>query len=48
MPIVGVIVNGLSEDVQNWSSYGYDGAHTGISARSERVSRAREPLAVNA
>ena len=33
VPIVGVVVNGLSEDVQNWSSYGYDGAQAGISTR---------------
>jgi len=48
VPIAGVVVNSLSEDVQNWSSYGYDGVQTGISARSERGLRGREPLAVNA
>ena len=48
VPIAGVVVNSLSEDVQNWSSYGYDGAHAGISARSAKGLRAREALAVNA
>ncbi len=48
VPIAGVVVNGLSEDVQNWSSYGYDGAQAGISARSVKSLRAREALAVNA
>lgn len=48
VPIAGVVVNSLSEDVQNWSSYGYEGAHTGISARSAKDMRAREALAVNA
>jgi len=43
-----VVVNSLSEDVQNWSSYGYDGARTGISARSARGLQSREALAVNA
>ena len=28
--IAGVIVNSLSEDLQNWSSYGYDGASTSV------------------
>jgi hypothetical protein len=28
--IAGVIVNGLSEDVRNWSSYGYDAPTLGI------------------
>ena len=37
VPIAGVVVNSLSEDVQNWSSYGYDGAHAGISAQRERL-----------
>ena len=47
--IAGVVVNSLSEDVQNWSSYGYDGgAHAGISARSAKGLGAREALAVNA
>ena len=32
--IAGVIVNSLSEDVQNWSSYGYDGVTVGFSERS--------------
>ena len=36
VPIAGVIVNSLSEDVQNWSSYGYDGASAGFSGRSSR------------
>ena len=49
VPIAGVVVNSLSEDVQNWSSYGYDGgAHAGISARSAKGLGAREALAVNA
>ena len=26
VPIAGVVVNSLNEDIQNWSSYGYDGA----------------------
>ena len=33
VPIAGVIVNSLSEDVQNWSSYGYDGASAGSPRR---------------
>ena len=28
--IAGVIVNSLSEDLQNWSSYGYDGASASV------------------
>jgi capsular exopolysaccharide synthesis family protein len=47
VPIAGVVVNSLSEDVQNWSSYGYDGARAGISARSARGLRADESLAAN-
>jgi len=46
--IAGVVVNSLSEDVENWSSYGYDGAHARISTRSARGLRACEALAVNA
>jgi capsular exopolysaccharide synthesis family protein len=34
--IAGVIVNGLSEDVQNWSSYGYDAPPAGIAGASSR------------
>ena len=34
--IAGVIVNSLSEDVQNWSSYGYDGALAELSGRGTR------------
>ena len=49
VPIAGVVVNSLSEDVENWSSYGYDGgAHAGISAQSAKGLGAREALAVNA
>ncbi len=48
VPIAGVVVNGLSEDVQNWSSYGYDGVHAEISAQSAKGLRAREALAMNA
>ena len=40
VPIAGVIVNSLSEDVRNWSSYGYDGAAAGLSVRSTRGGRA--------
>lgn len=40
VPIAGVIVNSLSEDVQNWSSYGYDGALAGFSGSSTRGARA--------
>ena len=28
--IAGVVFNGLTEDMNNWSSYGYDAAHAGI------------------
>ena len=37
--IAGVIVNSLSDDVHNWSSYGYDGAMVGGSARTLNDSR---------
>jgi polysaccharide biosynthesis transport protein len=47
VPIAGVVINSLSEDAQNWSSYGYDGAHAGIAARSAKGLRAREALAAN-
>ncbi len=46
VPIAGVVVNSLCEDVQNWSSYGYDGAQAGISARNAKGLRAREALTV--
>lgn len=38
--IAGVIVNSLSEDVQNWSSYGYGGASAELSGKSTRGARA--------
>jgi polysaccharide biosynthesis transport protein len=37
--IAGVIINSLSEDVQNWSSYSYDGASAGLPSRSTRGTR---------
>ena len=48
VPIAGVVVNSLSEDVQNWSSYGYDGVHAGISARIPKGLRPRGALVANA
>ena len=39
--IVGVVVNSLSEDVRNWSSYDYEGTHAGIAAQRERLARPR-------
>jgi hypothetical protein len=44
--IAGVIVNGLSEDVQNWSSYGYDPA-AGIAGAASRGYRAAGALESN-
>ncbi len=46
--IAGVVVNNLSEDVQNWSSYGYDGAHSGIAAHGVRSARPHAALVANA
>lgn len=46
--IAGVVVNSLSEDVQNWSSYGYDGAHAGITARSVKSLLPQAAMAANA
>ncbi len=48
VPIAGVVVNSLSEDVQNWSSYGYDGAQSGSLARSLRPVRSRGALPASA
>ncbi|MGO9597472.1 MAG: GumC family protein [Isosphaeraceae bacterium] len=45
--IAGVIVNGLTEDVQNWSSYGYDGASAGIAVRKLPSQRPRGNLTAN-
>jgi capsular exopolysaccharide synthesis family protein len=39
VPIAGVIVNSLNEDIQNWSSYGYDGAPAGIVGGGSETSR---------
>ena len=49
VPIAGVVFNGLNEDIQNWSSYGYDGAPAGISARGclRRGYRARTRAPAN-
>jgi capsular exopolysaccharide synthesis family protein len=46
--IAGVVVNSLSEDVQNWSSYGYDGSRLGIEAGAQGAARPRGALAANA
>jgi polysaccharide biosynthesis transport protein len=45
--IAGVVVNSLSEDVQNWSSYGYEMAYTGIAARAAKGLRTPAALAAN-
>jgi polysaccharide biosynthesis transport protein len=43
VPIAGVIINGLSEDVHHWSSYGYDSpAGIGGASRGYRATRALE------
>jgi capsular exopolysaccharide synthesis family protein len=42
--IAGVIVNGLSEDVQNWSSYGYDAPPVAIAGGSMSGFRTRGAL----
>jgi capsular exopolysaccharide synthesis family protein len=43
--IAGVVFNGLTEDMDNWSSYGY-GAALPIIERSENPGRAEEALAL--
>ncbi|MDR3620364.1 MAG: hypothetical protein P4L85_13520, partial [Paludisphaera borealis] len=35
--IAGVIVNSLSEGVQNWSSYGYPSTPVGLAPRRDRA-----------
>jgi polysaccharide biosynthesis transport protein len=42
--IAGVVVNSLSEDVQNWSSYGYDVASAGMHGKRESGGRASVAL----
>jgi capsular exopolysaccharide synthesis family protein len=46
--IVGVVVNSLSEDVRNWSSYDYEGTYAGIGARSAKGLRGPAALVSNA
>ncbi len=43
VPIAGVIINGLSEDVHHWSSYGYD-SPAGIGGGASRGYRAARAL----
>lgn len=46
VPIAGVVVNALNEDIHNWSSYGYDGAQAGLSGSgSGAYRRVRAPSA---
>jgi polysaccharide biosynthesis transport protein len=42
--IAGVIVNSLREDLQNWSSYGYDGASTALLGKALRARADNEVL----